>query len=241
MRLAIDLGNTLAKAMFQDESFSSGAVMFEPENPLALMQVMESLPPSAAMISAVRDVPEALIETVSAYCPVHVLSHETPLPFSIEYETPETLGRDRIAAVAAAYARFPGCNVLVIDMGTCITYDLLTADGRYLGGAISPGIAMRLKAMHTFTSRLPLAGISPEAPLVGQTTHQSLLSGAVNGTRAELEGMIRRYEKTVGKLTVLVGGGDNKYFETKFKSRIFAASNLVLEGLQAIMKFNKIG
>ncbi len=126
-------------------------------------------------------------------------------------------------------------------MGTCITYDLLTVEGTYHGGAISPGIAMRLKAMNIFTSRLPLAETDINVPLIGQTTLQSLQSGAINGTRAEIEGLIRMYEEKYPELLVLVGGGDNIYFDSKFKNSIFAASNLVLEGLQAIMEFNKIG
>lgn len=241
IRLAIDLGNTASKALFSGTGAPDDLVFFDPESPEALQMVLEAHPPSAAIISSVREIPQALTVLIEQYCNLQQLSHLTPLPFSIEYQTPETLGRDRIAAVAAAYARFPGRNVLVIDMGTCITYDLLTAKGIYQGGAISPGINMRLKAMNAFTSRLPLAEASTKVPLIGQTTLQSLQSGAVNGARAEIGGIIRMYEEKFPELLVLVGGGDNIYFDSKFKNSIFAASNLVLEGLQAIMEFNKIG
>jgi type III pantothenate kinase len=241
LRLAIDLGNTLAKAMFSGAQAVEEPIFFNPETPESLEQALKTIKPVAAMISSVKDIPIPLKVLVEKYCPLHVLSHLTPLPFSIDYQTPETLGRDRIAAVAAAFSRFPERNVLVVDMGTCITYDLLTADGRYLGGAISPGIGMRLRAMNEFTSRLPLATLPQRAPLIGTTTLLSLQSGAVNGVKAELDGMISMFEENYPELLVLVGGGDNKYFDSKFKNSIFVASNLVLEGLQAIMDFNKIG
>ncbi len=241
LRLAIDLGNTLAKAMFSGDQTPVGPVFFNPELPDALKQALEQHPPVAAMISAVRDIPDPLYSLVEQHCQLYVLSHLTPLPFVIDYKTPETLGRDRIAAVAAAYFRFPDRNVLVIDMGTCITYDFLSANRRYLGGAISPGIGMRLRAMNAFTSRLPLAEMGRNAPLIGTSTLLSLQSGALNGVKAEIDGMIRMYEENYPELLVLVGGGDNNYFDSKFKNSIFAASNLVLEGLQAIMDFNKIG
>ena len=241
IRLAVDLGNTLAKAQFWGISVQETPFLFDPELPDSLQYALEKHRPSAAMLSAVRDVPEALSKLISSYCPLHQLTHLTQLPFTIEYQTPETLGRDRIAAVAAAYARFPDRNVLVIDMGTCITYDMLTADRRYIGGAISPGIGMRLRAMNAFTSRLPLVELRHDVPLVGTSTVLSLQSGAINGTQAEVEGFIRWYGENYPNLLVLLGGGDNIYFDSKFKNSIFAASNLVLEGLHAIMEFNKIG
>lgn len=241
IRLTVDLGNTLAKAMLWGPGLAETLLFFDPESPDALRRALEQNRPDAAMLSAVRDVPRGLSSLIEDYCPLYQLSHLTPLPFAIDYETPETLGRDRIAAVAAAHARFPERNVLVIDMGTCITYDLLTAENRYVGGAISPGIAMRLKAMNTFTSRLPLADAPNHVGLIGTNTILSLQSGAINGARAEIDGMIHRYSELFPELLVLVGGGDNIYFESKFKNSIFATTNLVLEGLQTIMKFNKIG
>ncbi len=242
MQLAVDIGNSFTKAALFEGQQQKAFVRFSGDDAgpiLALMQAHGMA--DAAMISAVRSIPEDFLSVLKAHCPVHLLSHETPLPFGITYGSPATLGRDRIAAVAAAYARFPGKNVLVIDMGTCITYDILQADKTWPGGIISPGIAMRLKAMHHFTNQLPLATLNEDGPLTGTNTNEALNAGALWGTRAEVEGMITFYSSIYEDLTVLVGGGDNNYFDKKFRISIFAAPNLVIEGLKFIMDFSKIG
>lgn len=241
MPIAIDLGNTLAKAALFEGDTMLEPFVFDPESPENLIKMIEPLnSPGVCMIASVREIPETLIKKLSLHAQVSVLDHNTKLPFSISYETPQTLGRDRIAAVAAAWKRFPGENVLVIDMGTCITYDLLTKQGVYEGGAISPGIYMRFNAMHKFTNKLPLATPASEVLLTGKTTITSLQSGVMNGVQAEIEALISRYEAVYEDLTVLLGGGDNKYFDKKFKINIFAASNLVLEGLKVLIDFNEI-
>ncbi|MDP2237081.1 MAG: type III pantothenate kinase [Bacteroidales bacterium] len=241
MPIAIDLGNTLAKAALFEGDTMMGPFVFDPENSEELIEMFAPRnTPEVCMIASVREIPETLIEKLSLFTQVSILDHKTKLPFSISYETPETLGRDRIAAVAAAWKRFPGQNVLVIDMGTCITYDLLTKEGVYQGGAISPGIHMRFNAMHKFTNKLPLATPAAEVLLTGKTTIASLQSGVMNGVQAEIEALTTRYEALYEDLTVLIGGGDNKYFDKKFKINIFAASNLVLEGLKVIIDFNEI-
>jgi type III pantothenate kinase len=239
MQLLIDLGNTLMKtALWQGSHLLDEAAM-EAEDIASLSRMLEkSGRPDLCFVAAVRELPAALMDFLLPFNPVF-LSHETKLPFKIAYLSPSTLGPDRIAAVAAAWKRFPGKNTLVIDMGSCITYDLITASGSYEGGSISPGIRMRLRAMHSFTGRLPLLEPSEEAPLTGQTTAESILSGAMNGTRFEMEQYITHYSKLYEDLTVIVGGGDNKYFDYQFKSSIFAASNLVLEGLKVILDFNE--
>jgi type III pantothenate kinase len=242
MSIAIDLGNTRAKAALFDGETMLEPIVFDPESPENLIEMIEPLNShGVCMIASVRDIPETLITKLSLYTQVSILDLKTKLPFSISYETPETLGRDRIAAVAAAWKRFPGQNALVIDMGTCITYDLLTKEGIYEGGAISPGIHMRFNAMHTYTSKLPLATPSTATLLTGKSTFSSLQSGVMNGVQGEIESVIARYETIYKDLTVIIGGGDNKYFDKKFKINIFAASNLVLEGLKVLIDFNEIG
>jgi type III pantothenate kinase len=124
-------------------------------------------------------------------------------------------------------------------MGSCITYDFLDAQGVYQGGAISPGLLMRFKAMHNFTAKLPLAEPLADVELIGRNTKTSLQSGVMHGVQAEIEGLISRYEANYKDLTVLIGGGDNKYFDKRFKVNIFAGSNLVLEGLNVIVDFNE--
>lgn len=236
--LLLDIGNTLTKAACVENN--QIAKVESIANDDLLLQWLLAFPSfGRALICTVRPLPDKIGRWAKLHQLVQVLSHNTPLPFKIAYKCPDTLGPDRIALAAAAYERFPDKNVLVIDMGSCITYDLLTAQGVYLGGAISPGIRMRFKAMNAFTAKLPMAEPTDKTPLIGYDTESSLQSGVMNGVQAEIEGVIDRYASNYKDLTVLIGGGDNKYFDKRFKVNIFAASNLVLEGLRFIMEFNE--
>lgn len=242
MQLAIDIGNSLAKAALFEGEKDVGFQVFDDKNPLALLDFFtQSGQPDDCLIAAVRTVDDGFLTFLKHYCAPRFLTAQTPLPFQIAYRTPQTLGPDRIAAVAAAYGRFPKSNVLVIDMGSCITYDLLDAQAIYQGGSISPGIAMRFKAMHHFTGKLPAVEIIDHAPLIGYDTTTAMQSGVMQGVQAEIDGIIDTYSLLYKDLTVLIGGGDNKYFDKKFRISIFAGSNLVIEGLKIIMDYNEIG
>jgi type III pantothenate kinase len=166
------------------------------------------------------------------------LSSALRLPFANRYETPTTLGKDRLAAVAGARALYPGQNCLVIDAGTCITADLLTADGSYLGGNISPGIRMRLRAMHEGTARLPLVEPSAWDGTPGRTTAAALRAGGSGGAALEIEGLRRRWAGDYPRLRVLLTGGDAPLLADMIKSRIFVHPNLVLYGLDQILSYN---
>lgn len=167
------------------------------------------------------------------------LSHKTPLPIKNLYGTPKTLGRDRLAGVMGAYGLYPKKNSLVIDAGTCITYDLLTKDKNYHGGSIHPGVEMRLKAMNHFTARLPLIKRRKQKALIGKSTTTAIRIGAQVGAVAEMEGMINRYKAHVdGQLTVILTGGDADFFANQMKTKIFVNQNLVLLGLNKILNHN---
>lgn len=166
------------------------------------------------------------------------ISADLNYPFRILYKTPETLGQDRLAAVMAAYALYSGKNVLVVDYGTCITYDLLTSDKKYIGGNITPGIRMRLRAMHDYTDRLPLVDLPSQMSYVGQTTEEALQNGAVGMTIMETSGMILYLKEKYGHLTTVLTGGDVSYFENNLLGEHFSHANLVLTGLNEIMKNN---
>lgn len=166
------------------------------------------------------------------------LSASTSLPIKNTYKSPKTLGNDRLAAVIGAYFLFPGKGCLVIDAGTCITYDFINAGGSYLGGNISPGITMRLKAMHTFTASLPLVKRKKLVSPVGKDTNSSLLTGGQLGAVLEMEGFIKLYAEKFGPLNVILTGGDADYFANKLKTKIFVNSNLVLVGLNQILNYN---
>lgn len=161
------------------------------------------------------------------------------LPLKITYRTPETLGADRLANAVGAIHINPGRNTLVLDAGTCIKYDLITADGSYPGGMISPGIAMRFKALHKFTGKLPNLKNDGTVPsLIGQSTDGSMRSGVVNGALLEAEGVIHKLETEYGQLDVILTGGDAGLFEGTLKNTIFAAPYLTLTGLKVILDHN---
>lgn len=166
------------------------------------------------------------------------LSASTPLPIKNTYKSPKTLGNDRLAAVIGAYFLYPGKGCLVIDAGTCITYDFIDDQGVYHGGNIAPGIKMRLKAMHTFTASLPLVERKKLVSFVGKDTNSSLLTGGQLGASLEMEGFIKLYSQKFGPANVILTGGDAEYFANKMKTKIFVNSNLVLVGLNQILKYN---
>jgi type III pantothenate kinase len=155
-----------------------------------------------------------------------------------KYNTPETLGKDRLAGVVGAMQLMPASDILVIDAGTALTYDIVTSSGEYLGGAISPGITMRYKALHTFTNRLPLLDYNDDAQLIGYDTSSCIHSGVLNGAAAEMEGIIQQYRQIYPGLRIILTGGDQNYFDKRLKIKTFAAPNLVLEGLNLILDFN---
>lgn len=168
------------------------------------------------------------------------LTHEVPLPFRNAYRTPETLGKDRLAAVAGAQALFPGQNCMAVDCGTCIKYELLLGEGVYLGGNIAPGAAMRLQAMHTFTARLPEAPMQIPDESVGYSTETALQNGALRGAALEIEGFARLFLERAAPLMILLTGGDAEFFSTFLKHvpDIRVMHHLTLHGLNHILEYN---
>lgn len=237
MNCCIDLGNTRMKVAFFDQHELLGN--YQVENPEVLQQHLDHYQPHKVGICSVSKQEEHLLSQLQITVPVVVLNHHLSLPFESLYKTPVTLGVDRIAAVAGAQQLYPGQHLLVIDAGTCITYDFIDADRRYHGGIISPGFGMRLRAMHQFTASLPSLTLQKEAPLVGQSTAEAMHSGVINGTRGEIESIIRRYEDKFGALQVITCGGDSNYFESSIKRHIFAVPYLVLIGLNTILLHNE--
>jgi type III pantothenate kinase len=239
MNFVIDAGNTHTKlALFQGREM----LAFAGFPGIDIRQIQQFCEGNVfikhVIISTVREYPPEIDTFLKERYQVIFFSHETPVPLTNNYSTPETLGKDRLAGVAGAMHMVPRCDVLVIDAGTAITYDLLTASGQYLGGGISPGIAMRYKALHTFTNRLPLLDYYDDAQLVGDNTASCIHSGVLNGALAEMEGIIRAYQLQYPGLKIFLTGGDHNYFDKRLKIKTFAAPNLVLEGLNLILDFN---
>ena len=160
------------------------------------------------------------------------------LPFKNLYKTPKTLGLDRIALIAAAASQYRAKNILVIDAGTCITYDFINSKNEYLGGAISPGLTIRYEALHNLTAKLPLLKPKDLDVFIGNTTETSIHSGVINGVINEIDGVIKQYQSSNKDLTVILTGGDTNFLAKRLKSSIFANSNFLLEGLNHLLKIN---
>lgn len=243
MNLVIDIGNTLTKiAIFNGNELIDISVV-EKNTFKSLENTLVRFPEiTSSILSAVSDYDSTIINLLQSKGNVIELTHNTPVPFNNKYSTPETLGKDRIAIASAAAMLYPSENVLVIDAGTCVTYDFVAATGEYMGGSISPGLVMRLKALNAFTGKLPLESLpDPEIniDLIGDTTKTSILSGVILGLKSEVEHIINRYESLYSPIKIIVSGGDYKYFEKTSKSNIFASPNIVVHGLKEILNFNE--
>jgi type III pantothenate kinase len=242
MNLIIDIGNTKTKiAVFEGRVMVHLKALFSFQvNDLE--EIFRDFSIQTYFLSSVKNEDELILNYLDSNCKSgEVFNSITPLPFKIDYETPNTLGLDRIALAAAAFCKYPSMNILVISCGTCITYNLISGEGVFNGGGISPGVHMRLKAMQHFTDKLPLAEwngrLIPQ--LIAKNTNEALLSGAVNGALCELTEVINRYRQTFTReLNIILSGGDAKFFEKELKNSIFADSNFVLYGLNEIHHYN---
>lgn len=243
VHLILDFGNTCDKyAVFQPDGIQVSHILEERLSTETLEHLLNDLKPTAAILSSTAAERPELRKQLMDLLPFVHLTHETPVPFQNAYATPETLGRDRIAAIAGVRNHVADGAALVVDTGTCVTYDLLDSSDVYHGGAIAPGIRLRLNAMHTFTARLPLVDwdASSTVKLIGDSTENSLLSGAVLGAAAEIDSIAARYAERFDNLHVLLTGGDALALQASLKSRIFAVPNLVAEGLNKILIHNVI-
>lgn len=239
MNLSIDIGNTRIKyGIFENEKLVKNHVLL-PENSDLLVDVIRDNKISNCILSTVTENDPDLEQQIVDACENFILlSASTPLPFKNLYETPESLGKDRLSAAAGAISSFPGKNVLVIDAGTCIKYDLVTSRREFLGGAISPGIDMRYKALNTFTGKLPLIPMQELESRIGKTTRESIVIGVQRAALLEAEGFINLYSSEFPEIQIILTGGDGPFFEKGLKNSIFADPFLVLKGLNFILQHN---
>ncbi len=240
MNLIIDVGNSYVKlAVFESSALKykeTIALDFAIERINLLKEKYPSL--KKAIISSVGKLKNEDVETISESFRIMILDSNAKLPFKNLYATPNTLGVDRIALVCASVEQFSNNNVLIIDAGTCITYDFITAVNEYLGGAISPGLRMRYKSLNNLTANLPLLESEIPKCIIGDSTNASMHSGVVNGILKEIDGVIEEYNRKYSDLTVILTGGDANFLSKQLKSSIFANSNFLLEGLNYILQFN---
>jgi type III pantothenate kinase len=238
MNLIVDIGNTSTKlAVFEGTKKLSQSRISE----LSCEELEEELTRykiDKVIISSVKKIPliisELFLTNISF---VHFLSDKSVFPFKIEYDTPETLGPDRIAAVAGAYNLYPGSDALIIDAGTALTFEFLS-DGTYRGGTISPGLRMRFKALNKFTAKLPLVSPSATFTFPGRNTNDAITGGVITGMTYEINEYIRTFENKHTNFKVILTGGDSEFLKDKLNHHLTYMPDIVIDGLNYILEYN---
>lgn len=241
MYLAADIGNTNIKLGAFDDHGLLDHVLIEQYDPDKAFAFIDEHSFDKAIVSSVLH-DEEFETRLKKKIPLLEFTPQTPTPLKIKYLSPQSLGKDRLAAAVAAHTLFEGEYFLVIDAGTCITYDLV-AGNEFRGGSISPGMNMRFKALNDFTGKLPLVSGEGEAnkppALTGNDTRSSILSGVINGMRSEFRGTVEQYDAKYPGINVVLTGGDAYLFDMELKNPIFADAHLVLKGLHEILCWNE--
>ena len=239
MNLIIDVGNTRVKAAVFEIDTMINIVVFDKKRILSeIKKILKKYAISNGIMSNVASISDFELKKLQSLFQLIVLSSSTKVPFVNLYKTPKTLGVDRIALATGAISQFPNKDVLVIDAGTCITFDFVNSNKEYLGGAISPGIQMRFDSLNYFTANLPLLEKEKITNFIGGNTNESINSGVVNGVIQEIDGIINQYKIKYLDLTVVLTGGNTNFLSKQLKSSIFANQNFLLQGLNKILIFN---
>ena len=239
MILVIDVGNTRIKAaVFEDTTLFEIFVFSKIELQKNIQNILKNFKKiTDLVVSSVGDVEKQSFLEYSNVLNVHFLSHEDSFPFHNSYATPKTLGIDRMVLAAGATLRFPNQNRLVIDAGTCVTYDFIDDKNNYLGGAIAPGLRLRYESLHNFTAKLPLLSLESPRDLIGTSTSESIHSGVVNGFVYEIDGFIDEYKVRYSNFIIILTGGDTDFLAIRLKNTIFANSNFLLESLNQTFQY----
>lgn len=240
MNLIIDVGNSFVKiAVYEFKTLIFKGVFKNIDVLNQLQSITIDFPDiKSAICSSVGCLSDSVLSYLKENYELFFLSHNLNIPFVNKYKTPHSLGVDRIALAAAATVEYPGKNVLVIDAGTCVTYDFKNFHEEYLGGAISPGLAMRYKSLNYFTEKLPSLKLTKTENLIGNDTESSIHSGVINGMVSEIDGVIDLYKVKFDDLTIVLTGGDAEFLSLRLKNSIFANSNFLLDGLNHLLEFN---
>lgn len=241
--LVIDIGNSLIKiAVFNNQDIVF-LTKVDNLNHIDINAIVDKHQTHKIIVSSVRNTVEHSLSTLAKKREIVFFDSQTKTPIKNHYKSPQTLGLDRLAAVVGAKTVYKNNAVLVIDAGTCITYDFVDEKSNYYGGSISPGINMRLKALNQQTGKLPLVPFDNNFTAnFGANTQQAILSGVINGVLAEVKGFIENYNLLYADLKIILCGGDAPFFDTRFKNSIFAQQvikqpNLVLTGLNTIVNY----
>ena len=239
--ICIDAGNTFVKlALMEDGAVRSLDIIPFADSDGLLHHAVSLSQADACILSSVSSVNQKIVEVLKQKA-VHFmeLTEDTPIPVRNLYRTPETLGKDRLAAVVGAYSLFPGRDILVFDAGTALTIDFIDRDGNYRGGNISPGLNMRFRSLHKDTQKLSLQSQTDDYELIGNSTQSAIVSGVQNGIIFELNYYVSHFVEQFPELVTVLTGGDANFFVNKLEKRIFAEPNLIFIGLEKIVRFNK--
>jgi len=238
MNLIIDVGNTSTKVAAFDGETLVKLEKYDRFDQSIIQNDFDITVFQSAILCNVTEGNERLETFISSFERGHILSVCSKIPFKNNYLTPDSLGQDRLANAAGLAVKFPNYNSLCIDIGTCMKFDFVDADGNYRGGAISPGFNMRFKALNTFTDKLPFIDLQSTKKLIGNDTEGSIISGVYNGMLAEINGIIKCYQEQFNEINIVLTGGDAAFFENELKNTIFADAFFTLRGLNAILSVN---
>ncbi len=241
MLLTIDVGNSRIKVAVFEHNKQVDFFIFETNEALKNFEnIFQKYPNLQKIIlSSVGKLEKEVVDFIQNRFPTEIIDHKSKFPFTNLYATPETLGIDRMVLAAGATLMYPNQNKLIIDAGTCITYDFVNAENQYLGGAISPGIKIRYKSLNNYTSKLPLLTLSEDFEIIGNSTKSAIHSGVINGVIFEIEGFISQYSLKNQDLTIILTGGDAEFLAKRLKSTIFANSNFLLESLNLLSLYTQ--
>jgi type III pantothenate kinase len=238
--LCFDFGNTRRKVAVFNHSEIDKVIVLKDDSEETIQSLIDNYKPAKSILSSVIDHNPAVEKMLAARTKFHKLSHLTKLAFTTPVGKPETIGADRLALTAAAVHFYPKKHNLVIGLGSCITYNFINKYHELIGGAISPGMEMRLKSLSHFTAKLPLVEADSNVPLIGYDTNTNILSGVVLGIVYEIDGFIDEYRKKFDNFNVLLTGGDIVHLASHLKNKIFADPDLIFKGLYAISEVNNL-
>ncbi|TDD99242.1 type III pantothenate kinase [Flavobacterium cellulosilyticum] len=239
MILTLDIGNTRIKAaVFEGSIILDSFVFIKSELEKNIKNILKKYKKiSNLVISSVSEIEKSIFIGFEDVVNIHFVSNIDPFPFSNCYETPLTLGIDRLVLATGATLKFPNQNRLVIDAGTCVTYDFINDQNKYLGGSISPGLKLRYQALYEYTSKLPLLSLENPENFIGNSTSNSIHSGIVNGLVYEIDGFIDEYKANFSNFIIILTGGDSEFLAKRLKNTIFANSNFLLESLNQTFQY----
>ena len=236
--LCFDFGNTRKKVAVFQEAELKEAITLGDDLLTTVGQLITQYQPERSILSSVIEHDPAIENLLASKTKFHKLSHLTKVAFTTPVGKPESIGADRLALTAAAVHFYAGKNNLVIGLGTCITYNFINKYNEFVGGGISPGLEMRLKALNYYTAKLPLVKADSNVPLIGYDTTTNITSGVVMGMAKEIDGFIEAYRERWRNFNVLLTGGDIVYLASHLKNKIFADPDLIFKGLYAISEVN---